>query len=196
MRSRSERQEGRRENEIARATCRTVWKRDEPARETQEEREGAKRAPARRGRRRVVEGGRPSARAGGDKRAVDAGATRDGTASRGDAQSRPSQSGADIRAITLSTVLKIPRSCSCRALAGARGVIDKRSRRRAAVDRRRVAIDARQSGAGRERAEKKREKRQPGESFPGSTRRARRDKSRRARRFEFDRINGGTHRSA
>lgn len=44
---------------------------------------------------------------GGDRRAVGACATRDGTASRGDAQSRPSQSSADIRAITLSTVLKI-----------------------------------------------------------------------------------------
>lgn len=43
----------------------------------------------------------------GDRRAVDAGATHDRTASRGDAQSRPSQSSADIRAITLSTVLKI-----------------------------------------------------------------------------------------
>lgn len=45
---------------------------------------------------------------GGDERAADASATRDRTASRGDAQSRPSQSSADIRAITLSTVLKIP----------------------------------------------------------------------------------------
>jgi len=46
-------------------------------------------------------------RSGGEERAVDASATRDRTASRGDAQSRPSQSSADIRAITLSTVLKI-----------------------------------------------------------------------------------------
>jgi len=53
---------------------------------------------------------RGTLRDGGDKRAVDAGATRDRTASRGDAQSRPSQSSADIRAITLSTVLKILRS--------------------------------------------------------------------------------------
>lgn len=46
-------------------------------------------------------------RYGGEERAVDASATRDRTASRGDAQSRPLQSSADIRAITLSTVLKI-----------------------------------------------------------------------------------------
>lgn len=48
---------------------------------------------------------------GGDGRAVCARAARDGTASRGDAQSRLSQSSADIRAITLSTVLKISSAC-------------------------------------------------------------------------------------
>lgn len=53
-------------------------------------------------------------RRGGDGRAVCARAARGGTASRGDAQSRLSQSSADIRAITLSTVLKIS--------SGARGV--------------------------------------------------------------------------
>lgn len=53
-------------------------------------------------------------RSGGDRRAVCARAARGGTASRGDAQSRLSQSSADIRAITLSTVLKIS--------SGARGV--------------------------------------------------------------------------
>lgn len=52
---------------------------------------------------------------GGDERVADAGATCDRAASRGDAQSRPSQSGADIRAITLSTVLKIPAGARARA---------------------------------------------------------------------------------
>lgn len=51
----------------------------------------------------------------GDGRAVCARAARGRTASRGDAQSRLSQSSADIRAITLSTVLKIS--------SGARGVV-------------------------------------------------------------------------
>lgn len=53
---------------------------------------------------------------GGDGRAVCARAARDGTASRGDAQSRLSQSSADIRAITLSTVLKISSSACAVAL--------------------------------------------------------------------------------
>lgn len=53
---------------------------------------------------------------GGDGRAVCARAARDGTASRGDAQSRLSQSSADIRAITLSTVLKISSSACVVAL--------------------------------------------------------------------------------
>lgn len=53
--------------------------------------------------------------AGGDERAADAGATCDRAASRGDAQSRSSQSGADIRAITLSTVLKILARARARA---------------------------------------------------------------------------------
>lgn len=57
---------------------------------------------------------------GGDERAVGAGATRDRTASRGDAQSRPSQSSADIRAITLSTVLKISGSRARAVLVGTR----------------------------------------------------------------------------
>lgn len=56
----------------------------------------------------------------GDERAADASATRDRTASRGDAQSRRSQSSADIRAITLSTVLKIPVRALVAALVGTR----------------------------------------------------------------------------
>lgn len=136
---------------------------------------------------------------GGDKRAVDAGATRDRTASRGDAQSRPSQSSADIRAITLSTVLKISR-CVLVSRSLAHAVIDNARRDRAAVDRRRVAIDARdeRNAKGEEKKEKKIEsERQPGrEKFPG-TRRARTETN--PGEFEFDRsrrMSGGTEGSA
>lgn len=45
---------------------------------------------------------------GGDEKAVGAVATHNRTTSRGDPQSRSLQSRADIRSITVSTVLKIP----------------------------------------------------------------------------------------